>query len=109
MIRLKAALDSEGVLVEYRAEGHAGAGFKGFDIVCAAVSALSRSLVRALRGIRGVCVIADAPERGIFHVKLSYSGEAKSFLEGVSAFLLAGLASVAEEYPECCNLTVVRK
>ncbi|MDR2445271.1 MAG: ribosomal-processing cysteine protease Prp [Spirochaetaceae bacterium] len=109
MIRLEAALDGEGILVGYQAEGHAGAGPKGADIVCAAVSALSRALVGALQGREGVRVNADAQERGKLRVKLSYSGDARVFLEGAGAVLLAGLASVAEDYPEFCNLTITRK
>jgi uncharacterized protein YsxB (DUF464 family) len=109
MIRLEAALDEDGILVGYRAEGHACAGRKGADIVCAAVSALSRAFVRALRSRKDVSVRADAPGRGLFHLELGYSGEARLFLEGAGTFLLEGLSAVAEEYPECCNLTVVRK
>ena len=109
MIRLEAALDGEGVLVEYRAVGHSGAGPRGTDIVCAAVSSLSRAMVDALRSREGVCVRADAPERGIFRVELGYSDEARAFLEGAGAVLLAGLSSVAEEYPEFCNLTITRR
>ncbi|MDR1256594.1 MAG: ribosomal-processing cysteine protease Prp [Spirochaetaceae bacterium] len=109
MIRLEATLDGAGVLVEYRASGHAGAGPAGADIVCAAVSALSRSLVRALHGKDGVTVRSDAPERGRFSVEICYTNGAREFLEGAGAFLLEGLASVAEEYPEHCKLTVTRK
>ncbi|MDR2803697.1 MAG: ribosomal-processing cysteine protease Prp [Treponema sp.] len=109
MIRLEATLDSKGLLVEYRALGHAGAGPMGSDIVCAAVSAFSRSLIRALHGKEGIIVHADAPERGIFQAEISYSGENELFLEGVGAFFLEGLGSVAEENPKYCNLTIVRR
>lgn len=109
MIRLEAALDGQGVLVYYRAEGHAGAGWKGNDIVCAAVSALSRALVDALQGREGVRINVDAPERGRLRVELSYDGGARYFLEGAGAVLLEGLGSVAEEYPEFCNLTITRR
>ncbi|MDR0383275.1 MAG: ribosomal-processing cysteine protease Prp [Spirochaetaceae bacterium] len=109
MIRLEAVLDGAGVLVKYRASGHAGAGPAGADIVCAAVSVLSRSLVRALFGRDGITVRSDAPERGIISVEIGYSENRRNFLEGTGAFLLEGLASVAEEYPEYCKLTVARK
>jgi uncharacterized protein YsxB (DUF464 family) len=109
MVRLEATLDGNGLLVEYRAAGHAGAGPMGSDIVCAAVSAFSRSLIRALHGKEGISIHADAPERGIFQAEVSYSGEGRLFLEGVGAFLLEGLSSVAEEYPQYCNLTILRR
>ncbi|MDR2343412.1 MAG: ribosomal-processing cysteine protease Prp [Spirochaetaceae bacterium] len=109
MIRLEAVLDRDGVLVEYRAAGHAGAGPKGEDIVCAAVSALSAALVGSLQGREGVRVRADAPERGRLCVGLSYEGGARLFLEGAGAVLLEGLGSVAREHPECCKLTITRR
>ena len=109
MVRLEAALDGEGVLVGYSAEGHSGAGRKGADIVCAAVSALSRALVGALQGRDGVRVRVDAPERGKLSVELNYDGGARDFLEGAGAVLLEGLGSVAGEYPEFCNLTITRR
>jgi uncharacterized protein YsxB (DUF464 family) len=109
MIQIEAELDSSGVLVAYRAAGHAGAGPRGQDIVCAAVSVLSRSLVRALQDKEGVNIQADAPERGVFSVAINYSDHARQFLRGTGTFLLEGLNSIAEEYPEFCNLTIVKK
>ena len=109
MVRLEAALDRAGIVVGYRAAGHAGSGIKGADIVCAAVSALSRAFLQALRGREGMKVHADAPERGQCSVELGYDGDNKPFLEGAGAVLLEGLLSVAEEYPEFCKLTITRR
>jgi uncharacterized protein YsxB (DUF464 family) len=109
MIRLEAELDGAGVVVGYRAGGHAGSGPKGADIVCAAVSALSRAMLGALQGKEGVRVRADAHERGQFSLDVGYEDAARLFLEGAGAVLLEGLGSVAEEYPECCKLTIKRK
>jgi uncharacterized protein YsxB (DUF464 family) len=109
MLRLEAALDRDGVVVEYRASGHAESGPKGTDIVCAAVSALSRAVVEALCGREGVRVHTDAPERGRLSVNLDYDGEAQPFLKGAGAVLLEGLGSVVEEYPEFCKMTITRK
>jgi uncharacterized protein YsxB (DUF464 family) len=109
MIRLEAALDGEGVLARYSASGHAGAGPAGADVVCAAVSVLSRSLVRALHGRDGVTVRSDAPEPGSFSVEIGYTDGVREFLDGAGSFLLEGLASVAEEYPDHCKLIVITK
>jgi uncharacterized protein YsxB (DUF464 family) len=106
MLRLETVLDRDGVVVEYRASGHAGNGYRGSDVVCAAVSALSRAFVEALRDREGVRVHVDAPERGQLSVELSYDGGARAFLQGAGAVLLEGLSSVVEEYPEFCKLTM---
>ncbi|MCL2127433.1 MAG: ribosomal-processing cysteine protease Prp, partial [Treponema sp.] len=60
MIEIEAVLDENGVLKTCKATGHAGAGRKGADIVCAAVSVLMRTAVRALSGKKGVTVRCDA-------------------------------------------------
>lgn len=107
MIRIRAMLDADGVLVRYSAAGHGG--FKGADIVCAAVSALSRALLRTLDGKSGVSVRSLAPERGLLQAEISCENEARPFVEASGRFLLAGLASVAEEYPELCSLEILRR
>ncbi|MDR2658397.1 MAG: ribosomal-processing cysteine protease Prp [Spirochaetaceae bacterium] len=106
MIRLEAALDKENILVAYSAAGHAGTGPRGEDIVCAAVSTLSRTLVRALSCTEGIKIQAEAPERGVFSAVINYTENAKQFLQGAGTFLLEGLKSIEEEYPACCKLTI---
>ncbi|MDR1147542.1 MAG: ribosomal-processing cysteine protease Prp [Spirochaetaceae bacterium] len=108
MIQLEATIDDDDILTGYHANGHAGAGERGADIVCAAISVLSRSLARALRGKEGINISMDTLERGTFSAAISYSDNAKQFLRGAGSFLLEGLRSVAEEYPEHCNLTIVK-
>ena len=44
----------DGLLRGFRAQGHAGAGTSGRDIVCAAVSALTQTAVNALETVAGV-------------------------------------------------------
>jgi uncharacterized protein YsxB (DUF464 family) len=106
MIRIEAALDREGILVSYRAKGHAGAGPKGFDIVCAAVSVLSRTLVRVLHGKGGIEFTSKAPEKGLFELTMNYTDEGKEFLRTAGFFLLEGLQSIADEYPMHCNIDI---
>jgi uncharacterized protein YsxB (DUF464 family) len=108
MIQVEATIDDNDILTGYCAAGHAGARERGTDIVCAAISVLSRSLARALRGKEGINISMDAPGRGNFSAAISYSAGAKQFLRGAGSFLLEGLRSVAEEYPEHCNLTIVK-
>jgi uncharacterized protein YsxB (DUF464 family) len=109
MIQVEATIDDDDLLTGYRANGHAGTGARGTDIVCAAISVLSRSLARALHDKEGINIRVDAPERGIFSAVISYSDGAEQFLRGAGSFLLEGLRSVAEEYPEHCHLTIVKR
>jgi hypothetical protein len=39
-------------------------------------------------------------------MEIAYTGEGKGFLSAVGAFLLAGLKSVAGEYPEHCAIKI---
>ena len=108
MIEIEAVLDSNGILKTCKALGHAGAGKKGTDIVCAAVSVLMRTAVRTLSGRKGLTIRCDAPEPGFLFLEAGYTAEGKEFLSATGVFLTEGLTSVAEEYPEHCKLTIRR-
>ena len=107
MIDIEAVLDEDGILRSCKACGHAGAGKTGADIVCAAVSVLMRTAVRALSGRKGITVRYDAPEPGFLFLEADYTS-GRDFLFAVGVFLIEGLASVAEEYPRNCKLTIRR-
>ena len=106
MIEIEAVLDETGTLRACKAKGHSGSGKKGTDIVCAAVSVLMRTAHIALSGRKGITILGDAPERGIFRLQADYSAEGKEFLYAAGVFLTEGLKSVAEEFPDYCKYTV---
>jgi uncharacterized protein YsxB (DUF464 family) len=108
MIKIEAVADGDGVLRSCGASGHAGAGKAGSDVVCAAVSVLMRTAVRALSGREGITVRCDAPEPGFLFLEADCAAGGRDFLFAAGVFLLEGLASVAEEYPEHCRLSVRR-
>jgi uncharacterized protein YsxB (DUF464 family) len=108
LIEIEAALDKEGLLRACKAAGHAGAGKAGSDIVCAAVSVLMRSALRALSNRRGIEVRGGAPEPGFLWMEADYTAEGREFLAAAGTFLTEGLSSVAEEYPEHCRITIRR-
>jgi len=108
LIEIEAVLDGDGALRSCRASGHAGAGPTGTDIVCAAVSVLMRTAVRALSGKKGITIRCEAPEPGFLLLEADYTAEGKDFLSVAGVFLTEGLASVAEEYPQHCRLTIRR-
>jgi uncharacterized protein YsxB (DUF464 family) len=108
LIDIEAVLDEDGILRSCKAGGHAGAGKTGADIVCAAVSVLMRTAVRALSGRKGVTVRYEAPEPGFLFLEADYTAEGREFLFAAGVFLIEGIASVAEEYPDNCKLTIRR-
>ncbi|MDR2480400.1 MAG: ribosomal-processing cysteine protease Prp, partial [Treponema sp.] len=105
LIEIEAVLDEAGLLRSCRAAGHARAGKAGTDIVCAAVSVLIRTAVHTLSNREGISVRGDAPEPGLLWLEADCSAEGREFLSAAGAFLLNGLGSVAEEFPEFCKLT----
>jgi uncharacterized protein YsxB (DUF464 family) len=106
LIRIDAVFDRAGLLRSCRIAGHAGAGKKGYDIVCAAVSVLSRTMVRTLEKRKGIAVESAAPERGLFGMDIRYEAEGQDFLSAAGAFFMEGLASICEEYPAYCTMNI---
>ena len=108
MIQVDMVLDEAGLLKSCRVSGHAGAGKWGSDIVCAAVSVLTRTLIRVLAGRQGV-TIRGIPEQGNFCMEAEYTPEGKGFLAAAGAFLIEGLLSVSVEFPDYCKVTIGRR
>ena len=108
MIDIEAVLDENGLLRSCKASGHAGAGKTGSDIVCAAVSVLMRTAACSLSDREGITIRYEAPEPGLFFLEADYTAEGKDFLFAAGAFLIEGIALVAEEYPDNCRLTIRR-
>jgi uncharacterized protein YsxB (DUF464 family) len=108
LIDIEAVLDENEVLRSCKAVGHARAGKKGSDIVCAAVSVLMRTAACALSDRNGITVRYEAPEPGLFFMEADYTAEGKDFLFASGVFLIEGLALINEEYPNNCRLTIRR-
>ncbi|MDR2111227.1 MAG: ribosomal-processing cysteine protease Prp [Spirochaetaceae bacterium] len=106
MIEIDAVLDEGGLLRSCGVKGHARAGTRGNDIVCAAVSVLARTALRALSEKEGIMVRGTAPERGIFRMETEAAGEGRNFLASAGAFLIEGFKLVSEEYPGYCKLRI---
>jgi uncharacterized protein YsxB (DUF464 family) len=109
MIRVAVALDEAGLLKFCQVSGHAGAGKRGSDIVCAAVSVLTRTTIRVLSGRKDITVRGSIPEQGNFSMEAEYTPEGREFLAAAGAFLIEGLLSVSAEFPENCKVNIVRR
>ena len=89
----------EGVFCGFRAEGHAGFSEKGSDIVCAAVSALTQSVLLGLEEVVGIPVRSD--REGLLEVILPRNERADKIDQAQVLFrtLLSGLNCISRDYP----------
>ncbi|HHX29264.1 MAG: ribosomal-processing cysteine protease Prp [Bacillota bacterium] len=105
LLRKPAAVASgRAVLCGYVVEGHAGHGKHGSDIVCAAVSAISQTILFALQDILGESEVECRVEEGDMRVCIAPDKAAE---EGPKALLKAfelGMRSIAHSYPQSVRI-----
>lgn len=92
----------EGVFCGFRAEGHAGFSEKGSDIVCAAVSALTQSVLLGLEEVVGIPVRVRRSDReGLLEVILPRNERADKIDQAqvLLRTLLSGLNCISRDYP----------
>lgn len=94
---------------EVKAEGHAGAGEYGQDIVCAAVSVLLQTLANevteaARAGLLAVGVVAHGD--GWMKVEATPTAQTQDMVEAWVQLVQDGIDALAESYPENVELTV---
>jgi uncharacterized protein YsxB (DUF464 family) len=106
MITINAVVDQEGVLRSCAITGHGGAGPKGSDIVCASVSILARTAGIVLTNKTGIRVWENVPKRGVLGMEIEYTEAGKGFLSAAGTFLLEGLQSIAQDYPDQCTMHI---
>lgn len=99
MIHIGLLRDDIGCLAHLRSEGHA-AGAPGANIVCAAVSALLRSVARVLESRGSIVVSGEAPTEGVLEITIErYDAGDSGYLLGVTDVLVRGLEDLAREAP----------
>lgn len=94
---------------EVKAEGHAGAGKYGQDVVCAAVSVLLQTLANevteaARAGLLAVGVVAHGD--GWMKVEMTPTDQTQDMVEAWVQLVQDGIDALAESYPENVELTV---
>ncbi|MBN2353989.1 MAG: ribosomal-processing cysteine protease Prp [Spirochaetales bacterium] len=100
MVKVVLELYPSGCLKSLTATGHAGAGTKDHDAVCAAVSVLVRTAWRALRREPYLQVEGRAASEGDLSVTVALRGfESEERFRGLTDFLLTGLFDLAAEHP----------
>jgi Predicted ribosomal protein len=106
MIRAAASRDAEGRLLRFEASGHANAGDRGYDIVCAAFSALTRTAFKALDALPGTELRGQAPERGSIAFEVIKPALDGGRAAGIADFLILGIGDLAREYPDAIVFTI---
>ena len=82
---------------------------RGNDIVCAAVSVLTKTVAVLLSVRKGIIIRGDIPERGNFLMEVDYAPEDRDFLSGAGGFFIEGLLSIQEEFPAYCKVILERR
>ncbi|MDR0447448.1 MAG: ribosomal-processing cysteine protease Prp [Treponema sp.] len=107
MITITVVLDGSGLIKTCDVRGHARAGKRGYDLVCAAVSVLVRTALSVLSKKEGISIKGGAERRGEFSLETKVQNTAgRDFLAAVGSFLIEGLKSVAEEFPQNCIMII---
>ena len=97
MIRVRIERDATGRIRGFEAKGHAGAGPKGNDIVCAAVSVLTDSVFLGLDRHLKREMEWDA-DSGDISVRLKEAPD--ELTEAILATLVLGLTEIQKIYPD---------
>ena len=97
MIRVRIERDSTGRIQGFEAKGHAGAGPRGNDIVCAAVSVLTDSVFLGLDRHLKREMEWDA-DSGDISVRLKDAPD--ELTEAILATLVLGLTEIQKIYPD---------
>lgn len=107
MISLSLRVGPGGCLAGFTASGHAGAGRKGEDLVCAAVTVLLRTAAKVLAGEPGLRAVGGSPEPGVMSLALEPPPESKrEWVRGITDTLLRGLSDLDAEYPGRLRLEI---
>ena len=107
MITANAVVDAGRCLVELDVNGHAEFNKTGEDIICSAVSILTRTTGRmVLSQLHEYCE-SSSDEKGTFRVKIRKIPDGKrDWMKGVTEFLLNGLSDLNEDYPAYIKLEI---
>ncbi len=101
---------SDGALLGYSADGHAGYAEAGADIVCAAVSALTQTTLNGLKEVLKAPVMFERDdERAFLEANLTPEATEAQIQQAqlLLVTLLEGLRAIEREYPR--NLRIILK
>jgi len=106
MIRVAIERDDQGRIWGFRAQGHAGAGPKGSDIVCAAVSVLTDSVYLGLENHLQRAMICNADSGNI---SVSLQDEPDNMTEAILMTMVLGLSEIQKIHPDKLRISEIRR
>ncbi len=89
----------DGSFKSVSAKGHAGFGFKGKDIVCAAETCLLRTAMKVLNETEGIVLEVHSGNRGELSFSVSGNGD-RERLKCIADFIRQGIKDLSLEYPK---------
>ena len=101
---------SDGALIGYSACGHSGYADAGSDIVCAAISALTQTVLNGLKNVLKAPVMFDIDDRRAYlEARLTPEATEEQIQQAqlLLVTLLEGLQAIQREYPR--NLRIIFK
>jgi uncharacterized protein YsxB (DUF464 family) len=108
LISVVVVRNGRGNLVSAEASGHAGAGKRGTDIVCSAVTVLLRTTLSVLSA-SGVSLEAGTAGRGSLGFRVTASSARdEALLRYAADFLVEGIGSLERESPGAIEMRVDR-
>ena len=107
MLEILILIDTDRVLKEIRASGHAGDAAKGTNIICSAATSLLRTACRTVKSDRDIKCSYKAAVPGQIDFSIHYYDEKKTeWLKGITDYLLTGLTDLDNEYPEYFEIKI---
>ncbi|MGI6576058.1 MAG: ribosomal-processing cysteine protease Prp [bacterium] len=106
MVKILLTRNSQGQLIAFNVQGHAGCGAYGNDIVCAAVSVLAQTAVIGLEEYLRLKPQVKV-EAGSLHCSLQEIGNRASETAAILETMVMGLRAIALDYPD--NVCIVEE
>lgn len=102
MIQVLVNRDNKRAITEIKVEGHAGYAEIGYDLVCAAVSAVTFGTANATQALLGIETVVAIGESGFLHFRLPQIEDAGTFnqVQLLMEAMLVSLDTVANSYTD---------
>lgn len=101
MITVELILDNNQAISGFYVQGHAQAGPRGQDIVCAGVSALVQASIMGIERQLGRDIDLTQNAKGL---KMSLIGEPDNLTNAILETMLLGLTEIAKRYPKSVRI-----
>ena len=95
--------DAQQRLTGFKVQGHSGYAFEGQDIVCAAVSALTQTILNGLKSVQRLPMVSVLDDKKAFLEAILSDKASNEEIEKAQTLLqtlLEGLQAIEQQYPK---------